>query len=54
MDLLIRKESDGLRIAGIYNRLASIPDSSATELKRLKLNYSVQERFFTPFTFMVY
>jgi hypothetical protein len=28
MDLLVRKESEGLRIAGIYNRLAAIPGSS--------------------------
>jgi hypothetical protein len=29
MDLLVRKESDGLRIAGVYNRVASVPGSSA-------------------------
>jgi hypothetical protein len=29
MDLLVRKESDGLRIAGVYNRVAAVPGSSA-------------------------
>jgi len=28
MDLLVRKESDGLRIAGVYNRVASNPGTS--------------------------